>query len=84
MRILFIGDIVGKPGRTLVQSAVRPLVSHHGIDLVVANVENAAGGNGITREIGESLRDCGIDVMTGAITSGTNARHSITFSSNPD
>ncbi len=65
MRILFIGDIVGKPGRTLVQSAVRPLVSHHGIDLVVANVENAAGGNGITREIGESLRDCGIDVMTG-------------------
>ena len=48
MKILFIGDIVGKPGRTLVQSAVLPLVSHYGIDLVVANVENAAGGNGIT------------------------------------
>ena len=64
MKILFIGDIVGTPGRTLVQSAVRPLVSHYGIALVVANVENAAGGNGITREIGESLRDCGIDVMT--------------------
>ncbi len=64
MRILFIGDIVGKPGRALVRSGVRRLVAHHQIDLVVANVENAAGGNGITREIGESLRDCGIDVMT--------------------
>lgn len=64
MKILFIGDIVGKPGRALVRDAVRPLVEHHGIDLVVANVENAAGGNGITRRIGEAIRDYGVDVMT--------------------
>ena len=40
------------------------LVARHGVDLVIANVENAAGGNGITREIAETFRDHGIDVMT--------------------
>ena len=64
MKILFIGDIVGKPGRALIRSAVPRLVAKFEIDLVVANVENAAGGNGITREIGETIRDHGIDVMT--------------------
>ena len=64
MRLLFIGDIVGKPGRDLVRRAVRPLVERHDVDLVVANVENAAGGHGITRDIGESIRDYGVDVMT--------------------
>ena len=62
--LLFIGDIVGKPGRTITRRALPRLIARHGIDLVVANVENAAGGNGITREIGETLRDDGIDVMT--------------------
>ena len=62
--LLFIGDIVGKPGRRIIRQAVPPLVVRHGIDLVIANVENAAGGNGITREIAEALRDDGIDVMT--------------------
>ncbi len=64
MRLLFIGDIVGKPGRDLVRRGLSRLVEHHGIDLVIANVENAAGGRGITREIGETLRQGGIDVMT--------------------
>ena len=64
MKILFIGDIVGKPGRALIRNAVAQLVARCEIDLVVANVENAAGGNGITREIGETIRDQGIDVMT--------------------
>ena len=64
MKILFIGDIVGKPGRALTRTAVGDLVDHHRIDLVVANVENAAGGSGITREIGDSIRDHGVDVMT--------------------
>ena len=64
MKILFIGDIVGKPGRTLLQRAVARLVARCEIDLVVANVENAAGGNGITREIGDAIRDQGVDVMT--------------------
>jgi metallophosphoesterase (TIGR00282 family) len=64
MNILFIGDIVGRPGRDLVRQGLSAMVEHHQIDLVVANVENAAAGFGITREIGEQLLDRGIDVMT--------------------
>src|SRR5438445_6031195 len=64
MRLLFIGDIVGRPGRDLVRQGVRGLVEHHRIDLVIANAENAAAGFGITREIGDQLLDWGVDVMT--------------------
>src|SRR5206468_4288711 len=64
MRILFIGDIVGRPGRELVRRGLAALVEHHRIDLVIANVENAAAGFGITREIGDQLLDWGVDVMT--------------------
>ena len=64
MRILFIGDIVGRPGRDLVRRGLTSLVDHHAIDFVIANAENAAGGFGITREIGDQLLDCGVDVLT--------------------
>jgi len=64
MKILFIGDIVGKPGRQIVRRAIPAIVDCHGVDLVIANVENAAGGVGITREIGENIRDYGVQVMT--------------------
>ena len=64
MKILFIGDIVGKPGRELIRKGVRPLVQHFDIDLVIANAENSAAGFGITREIGDQLLDWGVDVMT--------------------
>ena len=64
MRLLFIGDIVGRPGRDLVRHGLRAMVEHHRADLVIANVENAAAGFGITREIGDQLLDYGIDVMT--------------------
>jgi metallophosphoesterase (TIGR00282 family) len=64
MRILFIGDIVGRPGRELVRHGVRGLVEHHQIDLVIANAENAAAGFGITREIGDQILEWGVDVMT--------------------
>jgi metallophosphoesterase (TIGR00282 family) len=64
MRVLFIGDIFGRPGRDLVRRAMRPLTSRYGVDLVVANVENASAGAGVTREAGEALLDSGIDVMT--------------------
>jgi 2',3'-cyclic-nucleotide 2'-phosphodiesterase len=64
VNILFIGDIVGKPGRDLVRHGLTALVEHHAVDLVVANAENAAGGFGITREIGQQLLDYGVDVMT--------------------
>jgi metallophosphoesterase (TIGR00282 family) len=64
MNILFIGDIFGRPGRDLVRRGLRPLVRRYAIDFVVANVENAAGGFGITREVGDSLAGAGVDVMT--------------------
>jgi metallophosphoesterase (TIGR00282 family) len=64
MRLLFIGDIVGRPGRELVRQGLNGLVEHHEIDLVIANAENAAAGSGITREIGDRLLAWGVDVMT--------------------
>jgi metallophosphoesterase (TIGR00282 family) len=63
-RLLFIGDIVGRPGRELVRKGLNGLRSYHQIDLVIANAENAAAGFGITRDIGDELLDTGIDVMT--------------------
>lgn len=63
-RILFIGDIFGRPGRTLVRNGLAALVEHHAVDLVIANVENAAGGFGVTRETGDEILGFGIDVMT--------------------
>src|SRR5947209_11333305 len=64
MRLLFIGDIVGKPGRDLLRQGLPGLVECHQIDFVIANAENSAGGFGITREIGEQILDLGVDVMT--------------------
>ena len=64
MRILFIGDIFGKPGRDLIRRGVGPLVEYHRIDLVIANAENAAAGSGITRELGDQILGWGVDVMT--------------------
>jgi 2',3'-cyclic-nucleotide 2'-phosphodiesterase len=64
MNILFIGDIVGRPGRELVRKGLRGLIEHHGVDLTIANAENAAAGFGVTKDIGDSLLDWGVDVMT--------------------
>src|SRR6195952_4950248 len=64
MRLLFIGDIVGKPGRELVRRGLAAIVDEHRVDLVIANAENSAAGFGITREIGDQLLGWGIDVMT--------------------
>jgi len=55
---------MGRPGRDITRAAIRTLVERHDIDLVVANVENAAGGFGVTRDICEELRGYGIEVMT--------------------
>jgi metallophosphoesterase (TIGR00282 family) len=63
--ILFIGDIVGRPGRELVRRAVPALVAHHHVDLVIANVENAAAGFGITPDLADDLFSHGVQVMTG-------------------
>lgn len=64
MKILFIGDIVGKPGRKAVKDRLPDLVNKLKIEFVIANAENAAGGFGITRAIGEELFSLGIDVLT--------------------
>ncbi len=64
MKILFIGDIVGRPGRQLVGDLLSGLVDRHMIDLVIANGENAAAGFGLTRDVVIELLDMGIDVMT--------------------
>jgi len=64
MTILFIGDIVGRPGRDLVQKGLRALLEHYDVDVTIANAENAAAGFGLTRDIGEALLDWGVDVMT--------------------
>ena len=64
MKILFIGDIVGKPGRRAVAALVPSLIKDRGVDFVIANCENAAAGFGVTREIVEELYASRIDVLT--------------------
>ena len=63
--LLFIGDIVGRPGRDLLRHGLAALASHHNIDLVIANVENSAAGFGVTPAIAEDLFEYGVHVMTG-------------------
>jgi metallophosphoesterase (TIGR00282 family) len=65
IRLLFIGDIVGKPGRELVRRGLAALVDHHRIDLVIANGENSAAGFGITPDIADDLFHYGVQVITG-------------------
>lgn len=64
MRILFIGDIFGRPGRTIVRDKLLEIVREYRVDLVLANGENAAAGFGITPALAEDLLDLGIDVLT--------------------
>ena len=64
MKVLFIGDIVGKPGREMIRKGLAAIVEHHGVDCVIANAENSAAGFGITRDIGDALLGWGVDVMT--------------------
>jgi len=64
MRILFIGDVFGRTGRDLVRQGLPVLAARYAIDAVIANVENAASGAGITRETGDALLRHGVDVMT--------------------
>ena len=65
MRILFIGDVVGKPGRRIVTAVLPALRRELSADLVIANGENSAGGFGITHETLEELLAAGVDVVTG-------------------
>lgn len=64
MRILFIGDIVGRPGREIVAQRMKGIRGKEKIDAVIANGENAAGGSGLTPKIVNELLDSGVDVLT--------------------
>ena len=64
MRVLFVGDIVGRPGRRAVFSTLRRVVAEEDVDLVIANCENSAGGFGVTRKIAQRLLAEGIHVLT--------------------
>jgi metallophosphoesterase (TIGR00282 family) len=64
MRLLFIGDIVGSPGREIVTREVPKLVIEQKLDLVIANAENAAGGSGLTPQIYKQLIAAGVDAIT--------------------
>lgn len=64
MKILFIGDIIGEPGRTMVRQSMRLLMQTHDPDIVIANGENSAGGFGITPDVAEELFQLGIHVLT--------------------
>jgi metallophosphoesterase (TIGR00282 family) len=64
MRVLFVGDIVGSPGREAVEELIPRIKKKEGADFVIANGENAAGGSGVTPRIAEELLDCSIDVIT--------------------
>ena len=64
MKLLFIGDIVARPGRDLIRKHTRALAASRAADLVIANGENAAGGAGITRENAHEILGAGVDVIT--------------------
>jgi metallophosphoesterase (TIGR00282 family) len=64
LKLLFIGDVVGRPGREAVRACLADLVRRHQVDFTIANAENAAGGLGITQAVGEELLQAGIDVLT--------------------
>ncbi len=64
MKILFIGDIVGSPGRRAVSELVPVLRKTHGLDVIIANAENSAGGNGVTPDIAADLFSYGVDAIT--------------------
>ena len=64
MNILFIGDIFASPGRRIVADHLQDIVEANGIDLTIANAENAAGGFGLTPAIAEELFGLGLDVLT--------------------
>ena len=65
MKIAFIGDIVGRPGRAMLNTHLKELKKLHHIDFVIANYENASHGFGLTTKNANELFHAGIDVMTG-------------------
>jgi 2',3'-cyclic-nucleotide 2'-phosphodiesterase len=65
VKILFIGDIVGAPGRKIVHDRLHDIIAQRHIDLCIANGENSASGFGITPRLAEEIFSCGVEVITG-------------------
>ncbi len=65
MKIAFIGDIVGRPGRRIIKDNLKKIRDEYNIDLVIANAENASHGFGLTTKNCDELLACGIDIITG-------------------
>ena len=64
MKVIIIGDIVGKPGRNILTASLKSLREQHEAEFVVANVENAAEGAGVVPKVGDEILNAGVDVMT--------------------
>src|ERR1044072_1836464 len=64
MKVIVIGDIVGKPGRKALSASLKRLKEQHEAEFVVANAENAAEGAGVVPKIGDEILSAGVDVMT--------------------
>src|SRR5439155_19140311 len=64
VRVLFVGDVVGKPGRQALAALLPEISRERAVDLAIVNGENAAGGAGLTAEIAREIRDAGADVVT--------------------
>ncbi len=64
MKVLFLGDVFGKPGRQAVAHRVPRLIARDGLDLVIANGENAAAGSGITPDLAEELLASEVNLLT--------------------
>ena len=64
MKILFVGDVVGQPGRRALEASLSKLIDRHRLDFVIVNIENAAGGFGLTVELYEQLSKLPIDVFS--------------------
>ncbi|MEO7412318.1 MAG: TIGR00282 family metallophosphoesterase [Opitutaceae bacterium] len=64
LKLLFIGDIVGRPGRDIVAERLPRIRTEHNLDFIVANAENAAAGSGITGSLAKSILESGVDAIT--------------------
>ena len=64
IKVFCIGDVVGRPGRRILAEQLHPFVVENGIDCVIANAENAAGGSGLTKQIHDKLGKYGVHLVT--------------------
>src|SRR4029079_18747966 len=64
MNILVIGDVVGSPGRNIMKKALPIVLRKYDVDYCIANIENAAGGFGVTKEVCDEILDLGVDCLT--------------------